>query len=68
MAKKMSMFMHSQSALNASQQIFYGNPTRESPAKTEVSQSNNKQKSSLSANSMISRIHNVRPGCGSCGK
>ncbi len=68
MTKKMSMFMHSQSTVKASQQIFYGKSIHESPAKTEVSQTNNNQKSSLTANSMISRIHNVRPGCGSCGK
>ena len=30
------------------------------PAPAQVNQSLN--------NSMISRIHNVRPGCGSCGK
>lgn len=28
----------------------------------------NTNKSSLPFQSMINRIHNVRPGCGSCGK
>ena len=62
------MFLHSKTALNATQRIFYGKMQRETPQKKVVEQPKQTTKASLSSNSMISRIHNVRPGCGSCGK
>jgi len=62
------MFLQSKTALNAAQTIFYGKMQKETPQQKDVVQAKPTVKASLSSSSMIARIHNVRPGCGSCGK
>lgn len=64
----MGMFLQGKTAINAAQTIFYGKMQKETPQKKDVEQAKPSIKASLSSNSMIARIHNVRPGCGSCGK
>jgi hypothetical protein len=62
------MMLYSQSALKAQQAISYGRQQHEMPKQNDPAKTNSKKTDSLKTNSMIARIHNVRPGCGSCGK
>ena len=68
MTKRIGMMLYSQTALHAQQAISYGRQSHEMPKQPKPATEKGKKSASLSANSMIARIHNVRPGCGSCGK
>jgi len=68
MTKRIGMMLYSQTALHAQQAISYGRQQHELPKQNDKAKVNSKKMESLSASSMIARIHNVRPGCGSCGK
>ncbi len=62
------MLLYSQTALKMQQAISYGKSQNEMPKRSEEVKVNSKKMDLTSSNSMIARIHNVRPGCGSCGK
>ena len=68
MTKRLGMMLYSQTALQAQQAISYGKQKHELPKQNDPAKANSKKLDSMKTSSMIARIHNVRPGCGSCGK